>query len=200
MKFNFFNFLNRNPKTFAEKIEATNKAFDAASPEQKRVMIAKDVIERVKTKRLRPVTGNFLRRDQLQAESGSFKDFLNKDILTNGDESETCVVCAKGALFCSIIGRVNKMSVDEVRGMDFSTHSFNDRGHNKLLEYFSPDQVDLIETAFEGGSFLKIADWTDREKSIAFFNKVGVNKYSKSKERLIAICKNIIKNKGTFKP
>lgn len=110
----------------------------------------------------------------------------------------TCTGCAKGGLFTSFVGRANHFKYGEIE----DDNQLISSEHIKLLEIFSARQLSLIETAFEGSQYLEEYEG----KSISFSQKeydraVDFNMdYDDSDERLIAICQNIIDNKGTFKP
>lgn len=174
----------KNLSELIKKIEKSNKKFNSATKAEKRVMIAQDTIERVKANNLIIKRGNFLESSGLffANEDASFKDFTN---------SNECTVCAKGALFCSFVGRVNAVTnLEAIRNNNW----INDKPHQKLLEIFSKQQLDLIETAFEGCSYLKQSTEKQHERAKSYYYK-----YNDTNKRLIAICENIIKNKGTFK-
>jgi len=167
-------------------VNTTNKAFSKANKARKRVLIAKDVILRVALNNVNIKTGNFLSKsDFLHALNRqlSFKDVLNNN-------NETCKVCAKGALFCSIIGRINNVTINDIQG---DRNSLIDNNHKQLLKYFSAEQLDMIETAFESGSYLNIISADAKDKCVEFYKQ-----YTYPTDRLIAICENIINNKGTF--
>lgn len=177
-------------------IEEQNEEFKNASPAEKRVIIAKDCIERIKLNQILPDRGCLIEYDDL--EEGSIKNQLEKGNIIN------CQACAKGGLFLSYIGRVNNFD-----RKDF-TQSWQD-GYNKLessesiklLELFEPEQLILIETAFEGYQVINddpneedFVDLTDliRNESPMFYRYA----YPDDMDRLIQICQNIIRNKGTF--
>lgn len=171
-------------KSFIKSIEKTNKEFEAASKAEKRVMIAKDTIEKIKLNNLSAFKGQFIRNEfGSRNPFESFKDYTNENL---------CKVCAKGALFCSFVGRVNEVTLGEIRG----GNSIDNLEHKKLLSIFTKIQLDLIETAFEGVSYLNIC----KNEDLLINAEAYLNKYPDNDKRLIVICENIIKNKGTFKP
>jgi hypothetical protein len=105
--------------------------------------------------------------------------------------TKTCEVCAKGGLFVSYIGRVNNFS-DDCLGNDESNEA-----HKKLLEVFTLRQLAIIEYAFEGTQYIYSVNIPyDLEKKL---HKFYDENYDDDDKRLIKICENIIKNKGTFK-
>lgn len=179
-------------KTIKQEIDDSNQEFIEASPERKRVMIAQDIIARLNKESFVAIPGSIGEIDIISIYTGSESA---KDII-NGNAS-TCKVCAKGAIFCSYIGRVNEMSINELEyTMDDANISLEDNFHSKLLEIFEGQQLDLIEVAFEGFSILEIAEDTDKAEEFYLQHNLDDN----SNERLKAICKNIIANNGTFIP
>lgn len=178
-------------KSIKELIEESNVEFANADAAGKRVMIAQDILERIKLNNILAYSGNFF-KNQLgfskKYEGKGMKEVLN-------DSDARCEVCAKGALFCGIIGRVNELTVDDFKDYNFSVSSYGDRGHEKLLEFFTLQQIDLIETAFEGTSFLDICNLDDSINAENFRNE-----YMTSKQVMTAIMQNIIRNKGEFIP
>ena len=184
---------------FKKYIEDSNAAFEVASPAEKRITIAKDVIVRINAKNLVAKRGSFLNVRSYSGDAGdsvSFKDLLNTELSDEeiSDNDQSCRVCAKGSLFCSIIGRVNKVTIDQVRNEPFG-NNFDDIGHQKLAEYFSKEQIDLIECAFEDTSYLSIVNEEAAQEAYEFGAK-----YTNPTDRLIGICENIIAHQGTFIP
>lgn len=202
-------------KELAEKIKLENKAFAKASPEEKRVIIAQDCIARIRAKQIIAKRGRFIGNyDEVLAplKNKSLKSVLNVNI-------PECEVCAKGGLFLSYVGRVNDFKTCRI---DLGNSRYNNE-HVKLLELFSLEQLSIIEIAFEGAKFITPTFETYLEeqnfkklltKAIDFYKKSGgLVKPSgnpidveyetielDAEKRLIKICKNIIRNKGTFKP
>lgn len=178
---------------FVEFIKNSNKAFRAAKKAQKRVMIAEDVILRIKNKNINPIVGQILifnDKDLDTYSNASFKNTLNNNNLTS------CKVCAKGALFCSIIGRTNKITINEADDYE-STYSLSGKKGETLKKYFSEDQIDMIETAYEGVSYMDIVKDKEVINKCQAFYKLNKSNHT---TRMIAICENIIQNQGTFKP
>jgi hypothetical protein len=162
---------------FIKKIEKTNKIFNESTKAQKRVMIAQDCIDRLGCKLLSANTGSFI----------TFMGLVNQEKVN----TKTCEVCAKGGLFVSYIGRVNNFS-DDCLGNDESNEA-----HKKLLEVFTLRQLAIIEYAFEGTQYIYSVNIPyDLEKKL---HKFYDENYDDDDKRLIKICENIIKNKGTFK-
>ena len=191
-------------ETFFKEIENSNEAFALMSKPEKRVQIAKDVIVRIRLDNISAYPGDVVRiPKEIREEKAkqSLKKYLNS-------ENVQCIACAKGALFCTFVGRVNEFLVGDANVENYVT----DRIHQKLLDIFSLNQLALIETAFEGHKYLRAkVSPKELDKAYKFYNKyedvfpsgfnLGVSTVKESaNKRLIAICENIIRNKGTFKP
>lgn len=168
-------------------IEKQNEAFNKMSKADKRVQIAKDCIARLKFKQLNAQTGVVI--SVLQGEYEE-EDSL-KDVMCN--EELQCSVCAKGGLFLTYVGRVNKVLMGDVR----SDNELESKEMKKLMEIFTAKQLTMIETTFEGYTPTgeQFMSDTNFDKCLAFYNSTDTHE-----ETLIKICENIIKNKGTFKP
>jgi len=111
-------------------------------------------------------------------------------------DAPACEVCVRGSLLVSLIRKDNNFTGEDLDNMScgyFDSWSVEDK---RLLELFSPEQLSLIEYAFENFSADRYINEKDLDKVEDFFVLYEHN----NTERLIAILKNIIKNKGTFKP
>lgn len=163
---------------FIKRIEKSNKIFNESTKAEKRVMIAQDCIDRIGC-------------NLLQANTGSFIVYNGSKVNQTRVNATTCEVCAKGGLLASYIGRVNNFN-DECLGNDEDNEA-----HKKLLELFTLRQLAIIEYAFEGSQYIySVSLTTDMENKLEDFYDEN---YKDDDQRLIKICENIIKNKGTFK-
>ena len=182
-------------KEYIKEIEASNEVFKKATKAEKRVMIAQDTIERIKSKQLLVQSGEWCNLEYDIRHDNNDKSF--KEVLNSYTTTPVCTVCAKGGLFASYIGRVNKVSV-------FESHIGNGSSedsilHKKLLELFSFSQIDLIEIAFEGRSYIsKCENEKLVKKAMKFHQDFPLD--TTDDDILIAICENIIENNGTFQP
>jgi hypothetical protein len=163
---------------FLKRIEKTNELFNNSTPEQQRVMIAQDCINRIKIQLLKPQVSRIIR----------LPDWAN--VNKENVNSITCEVCAKGGLLASYVGRVNSFNEPSC-----IPNNENNPAHNKLLEIFTLEQLAIIEYAFEGTKYIHSIDVPNSlgEKLKEFYQS-----YNNDEKRLIAICKNIIKNNGDF--
>lgn len=162
---------------FIKRIEKSNKIFNESTKAEKRVMIAQDCIDRLGCNLLSAYTGSFI----------TYIGEVNQEKVN----TMTCEVCAKGGLFASYIGRVNNFS-DDCLGNDE-----DNLAHKKLREIFTLRQLAIIEFAFEGQQYIYSVNipYDMQVKLEKFFD----DNYDDDDQRLIKICENIIKNKGTFK-
>ncbi len=171
---------------------------------QKRVRIARDVIAQIRAGRfdvqsdkgycnmdlVDPVDvrgeeqwykedGTWLIADENEKVVDRLKD-LNK---------ENCHVCALGGAMISAIKFDDGTTVAELQDVD------SEDVREKLDKYFSRDQMDLIECAFEGTDHG--CDLSDEETSscVDFGLLIGDDA-----DLLMAIMQNIIDHRGLFRP
>ena len=187
-------------------IEKNNLEFERMSKAEKRVTIAEDCITRINIDQIKPKQGLFISQIDFYGRFNGFDEHCEMDYMSEYDNDVkeiinsspiTCSACVKGALFLSYVGRVNN-----VRKINNSV-SILDSEHQKLLELFSSRQLAMIEYAFEGYQFL----YVDENGNKIIFSDEELNKltnfYLKNAsnvEAMIAICENIIENKGEFIP
>ena len=180
------------PFNFTEYVDQTNKAFKKSNKARRRVLLAKDGLLRLKEQNIMANNSYIVDLSRYNYNSeASFKDTVN-----NG---HNCLVCAKGALLVSAVGRFNGYTNVE---LNFNSTK---NAHKELEKYFTLEQLDMIEIAFEGRSFMgilaermvnDIAEASDiYKKCEAFYTK-----YPNKDNRLKAILENIVENKGEFIP
>ncbi len=146
----------------------TKAQFKKMTSAQKRVVLAQDVIQQIKANKLIPHTGDYL----------WVLGATDADYSKEADEvfkKRKCEVCALGAAFVAGVIRCDDLKLD---------YHNRDEMIDYLKKYFdfSDDQLTKIEDYFEGFNY----------------RKTFVDKYYDEDLRLIAIMKNIIKNKGTL--
>jgi hypothetical protein len=179
----------------------TTKKKKKLTKAEMRIAIAKDVIAQIKAKKYNPSQGSWV---DVVGEN-HFHDWLfenasncDVDVRNYTKNIKKCNVCALGSLFVSAVNKYNNVygtyytvSFDKV--FDFKETNNN----SPLLRYFTINQIMLIEHTFEGGMGAICFDDGHRmvNKSYTFYYK-----YPDSKDRLLAIMKNIVENNGTFKP
>jgi hypothetical protein len=165
-----------------KSIEKGNARFNKMTKMQKRVAIAEDVIASVRAFKFR-------------AEPGTYFAMQNNDAITSDPqaimqhEETVCNVCAIGAIFASKVKIGNKctLNIDQKLG---------DRSIiPNIKSIFSEKELRIIEAAFERNAQDSIVPDDIEEKARKWHDK---NHPMDDDKRLIAIMKNIIKNKGTF--
>ncbi len=187
-------------KTEYEIVTMPKSKFNKLSPAKKRMVIAQDVLDRIELKQLSAIN-NITIADEGYNDSvfvpSAIRDKPLQEQLCN--INLRCEACAKGSLFLAFIGISNNFPVEKGNFKQIYISTDIDDGHlAELVKIFDAEQLDAIEVAFEGEVFnwTRISD-TLKTKALKFYkrnNKINPNVI------LIAICKNIIKNNGTFKP
>jgi hypothetical protein len=181
-------------KQIATQIKRNNAKFKKATDAQKRVLIAKDVLARVASRQYRVQAGQWI-------ALGTWFDRRREPAQNLLLEGETCAGCALGGLMMSCTVFNNKMVTDNFQHYDIGRKVKSKRPiPNGLNTFFSNEQLRLIETAFEKG--LGFDGWgrafnnsAQAEAAVAFGSR-----FRGERTRLLAIMRNIVKNKGTFKP
>lgn len=149
------------------RIKKTTDEFRKASAAEKRVMIAKDVLAQIKSRRYIPEHAVWV-RPTFSPNSELMCD-VDGDIIYNSDtqsdisvqelwtskELQTCSVCALGGMFMSCVGLNNNTTIEN---LNEETECLSDiivnEGHisNGLNKFFTRSQLALIEIYFEGGN------------------------------------------------
>lgn len=156
----------------------------------KRVRIAQDVILQLKQKRIVANEGRYFLLP--------FED--PEKLVRPGRELQKvlpkiqCRTCALGGLFAARVNLFNKFKITKAMTLDCEVDQVDLQA--ELRKYFDGYQLDLIEIAFETTEFV----WNDvsptgAKRAISFGKR-----YLTSRNRMIGIMRNIIKNDGTFIP
>jgi hypothetical protein len=189
-------------KNLAQFIEQSNELFNSMTIEEKKMQIAKDCIKRIEIGQLEPLQGAIISTKAINTFRAK-KTLSVKEIINDDTMLPTCQVCAKGGLFLAYVGRVNEFSTLSLT-LDTRNeyNTVNDDEHKKLLQLFTARELAHIEFAFEGRQCLRY----DTESKPINFDTLEIkrilnfkSKYFNPEIRLVEICKNIIRNKGTFK-
>ncbi len=177
-----------------------------------RVMIAKDALA-------------FLEQNKFKAESGSYlpdagdwsflqyaTDSSEEEVkihIENWMKSNLCRVCALGALWISAILRFNHLTTAKSRKLLEDGVEIRRFIISYLVDFFDREQLDLIETAFEGQIYSWINFFADEESLEAAANfvrhiqqsRTSISDYIKFEYTILKrILENIITNNGTFVP
>jgi hypothetical protein len=172
-----------------------------------RVAIAFDVLQSVDSLKvtndgwyLADPTGKYY-KDQNGEECIDLRDFkgdVKEEATKHLSKLQKCEVCALGACVISQVKLFNKLPMSKLLSGDRpNTREINpnrDMVSKSLSRFFSQEQLNLIETAFEAGGHHLIVANPD-PNAVEF----GRN-YDSPKKRLKAIMGNIIVNDGEFCP
>lgn len=199
---------------FNDYIEESNTSFNESSDDIKRVMIAQDVLERIRLQQFRPYGGTVCTITMEAYNSMKISSFDSaRETMLRPDFR--CNVCAKGAMLMSYVGRVNRLTVADT----MCNYRHNNAAFQQLREIFSEYQLALIEAAFEGNLYVcrdvngeslfnteKRRHELNSALSLYSPNKnpdTGVVYYRQPNEYIkimTDICENIIRNVGTYIP
>lgn len=174
-----------------KQIAKWNEEFKSLSKPEQRVLIAKDVIKQLKLRK-------YIARESIYVEyipAGG-----NLDVRSNFDKVDDCHCCALGSCLLSLTKYNNKFTFNDLDNLGKPVWK-------ELAKFFTVNQLTLIEYAFEGWyktkedgvgkcHFNPTVEDSELDKCHSFYSIYE----NDEKQRLIAIMKNIIKNKGTFKP
>lgn len=192
-----------NLDKFNKDIELSNDKFKNASKAEKRVMLAKDAIARIKMKQFEASTGTLADISLESYGDDGYKESFKTLIESNRVTS--CAVCAKGGMLLSYVARFNNLTAEDAGQVDMEDGVIE----RTLKEAFTKRQLDLMEVAFEGTTFKWTGELSDSaiEKAEKFYRETGgfedmsdwnVER-ALSERRLLAIYQNIVDNKGNFK-
>lgn len=157
------------------------KAFAKMNKFRKRVAIAKDVLMRIEKKNIKPNNGTF---GEIWGYGCSLQEAINSE--------SRCEVCAKGALALSWVGNFNEY--DEFNRFNENLN-YKNAYPEELLKIFGRNLLDAIEIAFEGKRFSWHTEDISREEKDAI-EEYACSFSNNSTDRMVAVFKNIVKNKG----
>ena len=191
--------LAKQQEQLEKVLKEENKKFNALPVAKKRVAIAKDVLLLLQSKNISPEQGTYFSFDVEDIENTNDN---NAQLLLLQDGAK-CECCAMGMIFLSRVRLGNKCTVKEI---DNHNDSWSNRPDELIIKknkgIFSESQLRLIEMAFEGND---AAEYFEKKVSVEELEIMEekaeefIGKYSNTSERIEAIMKNIIENKGTFK-
>ena len=209
-----------------KEIDRRNVIWKASSKREKAVLVAQDVLARLKSGKFTAESGRWL-----EFEDINMKEAPVQECILRGEE---CRGCAMGGLMMGLIAWRNKVKFSDISGQYDDIYGFGlgddafkygfGLGDDafKLSEIFSPSQQALIESTFEGGDGEFGHEWNDYEvecdkdcedstlQEVLKLAKKGdaqniksllfYKRYPDDKDRLRAIMNNIVKNNGVFVP
>jgi hypothetical protein len=177
-------------------------AFNRLSKAKKAVLVAEDVIAQIKRELYQVVTGEYVNLNvSYEAMNESARDaILAYEVVENKEnydlvlQSNSCVVCARGACLLSTIKFRNDFTIRAAKSTNLSAN--DSVGTNFMKDIFSLSEQALMESAFER---------TDMDLNGMFYLETlqsaetygGDLSYDEDK-RLISLMKNVIRNKGYF--
>lgn len=167
-------------------IEKRNKRFRKASKGEKRRMIAQEVLDLLKARKISASVGIYLEADGLLK---AYKKNPGAELRDVFPKLKNCQVCAIGGACLALANIEDKLKLNDLRPGDASyrgTVRFDgddDVMRKKLGKYFSQDELRQMEAAFEINEEFRgsIAD-------------------EKARDRLRLIMENIVKNKKFSPP
>lgn len=172
-----------------------NKKFSRMSPAEKRVCVARDVLAQLKAKKILAKSRLWARRhdshNELLSEGDADESTELRDVLP---KIEQCDACALGSIFLCAVNRADKLTVGDAGGGRYGLTIFFSYIDTYLEKFFSAGQLRLIEIAYECGRGQFNADTPEQVTAANCYKGLGLE------ERMGAIMKNIIKNKGQFVP
>jgi hypothetical protein len=188
---------------------------------QRRIAILKDAIAQINANKIKALPGEVveLPNEILISTETNAKPVLQA-FFKKQQVKEPCYACARGSLLLCTIHKENDFELCDLDGLGggFNSGSITD---SRLLKVFTEQQLQLMENAFEVEFYLQDLEEDDLERvrstdkvdySSYCQNAIYLNeklqeksvlfgaKYENPNDRLLAIFKNAIKNKGTFKP
>jgi len=192
-----------------------NKKFAKASKARKRIMIAEDVIAQLNAKNITLESDNCYMDSQDDISTKGLDGLKTKDGYCDVQLQDllpamgACNVCALGGVFYSVIAIDNKFKLNTRVYVDgeIDVELGSGEMRTRLKKVFTPYQMGLIETAFEGSCYMhshdiKVNDLSARKqgewyRAIGLRDSIGGGGDDKT---MRIIMKNIIENEGTFKP
>lgn len=183
-------------------------AFDKLTFAQQRVALAKDVLVRIKAKRITPKRGDLIDH-HLMSSGGDWRALSAPALQRTINRHRGCLVCAKGALLTAWIGNFDSFAGTSLGDLN---HMALDQGFPAgLRNAFSPRLLAAIEEAFEQQAY----DWDvlhlSRDERLALYatfprgddhsaysrtDMVKPAALKSSRKRLITILTNLIKHEG----
>jgi hypothetical protein len=195
------------PEEIEAEIKRRNELWAAATKEEKRVLLAQDVLDQLESKKLLAGIGAWIRYYDSPNPTDS------EDLRTAYFQGGSCAACAIGSLLISCTLFNNNQTLKDVKfgGVlhDFgSKYKIGEFPANGLTDLFTAEELIEIECAFEPKpallQLLKFdAEDAFKEHMIPEEYKTAREMYSRNygaENRLRLIMENIIENKGMFRP
>jgi len=201
-------------KNHNRKVSRDNAYFETLKPAEKRVAIARDVLAQIALKRFKPVSGFWITTPGNKGDIFNEKD-VKKDpeLQSIFQKTKQCDGCAIGGMFMCAVERSDKLKLSElecvksfkeqVKYHDSHPNDVSPKLREEISEedafdylgkFFSKDQLEMIEVAFEQGGGA-ISKFDCNTEALQFVEKV-----EEPADRMKLIMQNIVVNKGKFCP
>jgi len=172
------------------------KAFWLLPKTQRKILVAKDILKWIEKGVIKPSEGRYFAPTRTRGLD------MSSEVRGNLSSLPPCEVCELGAAALCIGNLGNKMTFEDVGGVGNWDYDNLSKSQKLLFKVFTKKEVALMEACIENG-YAFVAEHTktyqlsyeEKEVSKAFYSL-----FTKSKDRMIAISKNIIRNKGKFIP
>lgn len=194
-------------KSAAKKTKKDKKLTKA----EMRVVIAKDVISALNSKRIKATKGSYFGVDFNEQDRWRNK-YLTLEATDNEWDTlpkvpitlpKKCNVCAIGSVFVAAVDRFDKLT--PATASNVVIHGDDYAMVEQLKPWFSEKQLRLMEVVFEGKSvrWVELIQYEEERNAIDMHYEIvkGIplpHIVKKADVLMRAIMKNIIKNKGTF--
>jgi len=172
------------------------KEFWALSKAKRKVLVAKDILKQIETKKYDLRNMGWLNLpDNITEEKAA-----EIDLYKNFSKVGTCTVCELGACILSIghLGNnLNLLEATAIGGFDKP----GTKAKKLIVKVFTPKEVWFLEACFEDGSS-QVGKQVGYERTVKdiYIAEAFHDSFLNGKERAITIAKNIIRNKGKFIP
>lgn len=160
--------------------------FDKLPIAGQRMIIAKDLIARLDAKKF-VASGGYFQSTQVFKQEIENDSVQLKKVFTG----KKCRGCQIGGLFAAALDRCNALKLSDLEYSDRVRVGLVDSGDLRtyLTRWFTRRTLEQVECAFEG--------WENDTYDLDF--RPFGDRFERE-QRMRLICKNIIKNKGQFKP
>jgi len=149
------------PKNIRDITKISEEEFNALPRRQQRVVIAKDAILQLSSRRYKEKHGVYFSTNSCGFHS--VDDSSAKKFLTGKAKQNSCYVCAKGAAACSLIRLKNKATMEQVSdiafdgSMSLKTIFGNNLWHEMeaMFENLKISIKDIMQNLIDNGGRLK---------------------------------------------
>lgn len=179
-----------NKKNLKKIIEEYNQHFKASSKAERRVILAHDVLDMMKSEFISANQGDYIQffNEQGVIESLDILDcrFNQSNLLL--ENSPECDVCMKGALILAKQRQGNALDDCDLTKLE--------NKYNPLKDVFSDRQWDFLEWFFEQTSY----DWNDNYEDFVSLKALQFLEESTAPQRMYIAMMMIINKKGKLRP